>query len=114
VGQSSALSPILSTLYTSPVFHILEKHLKNLSISAFVLSFVDDGLFIVQSKSLTISNSLLFCSYNVVSSLLEKFGLILEHGKMEVFYFSRLHGVFNPPPLSLSEIGSLSLIFRDI
>ena len=111
--QGSVLSPILSTLYISPVFHILEKHLKNLNISAFILSFVNDGLFIVQSKSLTISNSLLFCSYNVVSSLLEKFDLILEHKKMEVFHFSRSHGVFNSPPLNLSEIGSLSLISRD-
>ena len=113
MGQGSVLSPILSTLYISPVFHILEKHLKNLNISAFVLSFVNDGLFIVQSKSLTISNSLLFCSYNVVSSLLEKFDLILEHKKMEVFHFSRSYGVFNSPPLNLSEIGSLSLISRD-
>ena len=30
VGQGSALSPILSALYLSPVLYILEKHLKNL------------------------------------------------------------------------------------
>jgi len=89
VGQGSALSPILSALYISPVFHILEKCLKNLKIPVSILSFIDDGLFIAQSKSLTVSNSLLFYSYNIVSSILDKFGLILEHEKTEVFHFSK-------------------------
>jgi len=87
VGQGSALSSILSALYLAPVLHILEKHLKNLKILVSILSFVENGLLIAQSKSLTISNSLLFCSYNITSSLLEKFSLIIEHEKMEVFHF---------------------------
>jgi len=114
MGQGPALSSILSALYISPVFYILKKHLKNLNIPVSVLSFVDDSLFIVQSKSLTISNTLLFCSYNVIFSLLEKFGLILEYGKIEVFHFSRSHRVFNPSPLDLLEISSLLLISRDL
>jgi len=96
VGQGSALSSILSALYLAPVLHILERHLKNLKIPVSILSFVDDGLFIAQSKTLTISNSYLFCSYNITSLLLEKFGLIMEYGKMEVFYFSGSHGAFAP------------------
>ena len=47
VGQGSALSPILSALYIFSVFHILEKHLKNLKIPVSILSFIDNGLFIV-------------------------------------------------------------------
>jgi len=47
VGQGSALSPILSTLYLSPLLYIIEKRFKNLKLPISILSFVDDGLFIV-------------------------------------------------------------------
>ena len=105
VGQGSALSPILSSLYFSPLLFILENRFKNLNILIFILSFVDDGLFIVQNKSFYISNSHLFCSYNILSKLLDSFGLVIEHSKTEIFHFSRSQGVFNPPPLDLSPLG---------
>ena len=70
VGQGSVLSPILSTLYLSPIFHILEKHLLNLKIPNSILSFVDNSLLISQNKSIQVSNTNLFCSYNVAYSLL--------------------------------------------
>ena len=104
VGQGSALSPILSALYLSLVLYILEKHLKNLKIPVFFISFVDDGLIIAQNKSINISNFQLFCSYNVLSNLLNNFGLIVEHSKTDIFHFNRSHGVFNPPPLNISTI----------
>jgi len=91
-------------LYLASVLYILEKHLKILKILVSILSFVDDGLIVAQSKTLKISNSILFCSYNITSSLLEKFGLIIEHGKIEVFHFSRSHRVFDPLPLNLSTL----------
>ena len=109
VGQGLALSSILSVLYIASVFHILEKCLKILKIPVSIFSFVDDGLFVAQSKLLTILNSLLFYSYNITSSILERFGLIMEHGKIEVFYFSRSHGVFNPPLFDLSILWGLIL-----
>ena len=105
VGQESALSPILSALYLTLFLYILEKQLKNLKIPISILSFVDDGLIITQNKSLDISNSYLFCSYNVLSKLLDSFGLAIKHSKTEIFYFSRSQGFFNPPPLDLSLIG---------
>jgi len=105
VGQGSALSPILSALYLSPLFYIIEKRFKNLNLPISTLSFVDDGLFIVQNKSISISNSHLFCSYNILSKLLGSFGLIIEHSKTEIFHFNRSHGPFNPPPLDLSLLG---------
>ena len=105
VGQESALSPILSTLYLSPLLYILEKCLKNLNISVSLISFVDDGLIISQNKLIDISNSQLFYSYNILSRLLIKFGLDIEHSKTETFYFNRSYGTFNPPPLNLSSIG---------
>ena len=47
VGQESAVSPVVSALYLASVLYILEKCLKNLKIPVFILSFVDDSLFIV-------------------------------------------------------------------
>jgi len=105
VGQRSALSPILLALYLLLFLYIIENHLKNPKILISIISFVDDELFISQSKSLHISNCCLFCSYNIMTNLLEKFGLIVEYSKTEVFHFNRSQGTFNPPPLDLSSIG---------
>jgi len=113
VSQGSALSSILSALYLSPLLHILEIHLKNIKIPVSILSFVDDSLIIAQNKSLYLSNSLLFCSFNVISNLLSKFGLIVKHSKTDVFHFSRLHSPFNPSPLDLSSFGSPILFSKD-
>ena len=114
VGQGSALSPILSALYLSPFLYILENYLKNLNILVSIISFVDDGLFIFQNKLLDISNSHLFCSYNIMTKLLDKFGLIVEHSKTEVFHFNRLHGPFNSPSLNLSSIGGSVLTPKNL
>ena len=113
VGQGSALSPIFSALYLTPFFYILEKQLLNLNISISTLSFVDDGLIIAQKRTLLSSNSQLFCSYNVLSNLLSDFGLVIEHGKTEVFHFNRSHGAFNLPPLDISPLGGPILCPKD-
>jgi len=105
VSQESALSPILSALYLSPLLYILEKHLNSLNIPVSLISFVDHSLFISQNKSIAISNMQLFCSYNVLLELLKKFGLSIKHSKTETFHFNRSHGMFNPPPLDLSPLG---------
>lgn len=97
VRQGLALSPILSALYLSPFLHILENQLKNLKIPISFLLFVDDGLLVTQSKSFQLSNSRLFCSYNVASILLLDFRLVVEHSKTKIFHFSRSIGLFNPP-----------------
>ena len=110
VGQGLALSPILSALYLSPFLHILEKWLKILNLKISILSFVNDSLLILQSKSLHLSNTFLFSSYNVASLLLSKFGLIIKHSKTEVFHFSRSYSYFNSPPLDLIPISRLSLV----
>ena len=85
VGQGLALSPILSALY----------------LSLF--------LYISQNKSFETSNFYFFCSYNVMTKLLDKFRLVVEHSKTKIFHFSRLHGSFNPPFLDLSPLGGLIL-----
>ena len=113
IGQGSALSPILSALYLSLIFYILEKHLKNLKIPVSILSFIDNGLFISQNVSLHVSNTNIFCSYNIVSNLLTKFGLVVEHEKTEVFHFSRQQGEFNPLPLDYTPIRGSVLRSKD-
>lgn len=110
VGQGSALSPILSALYLSPIF---EKQVKSLKIPISILSFVDNGLLIAQDRSMIVSNVNLFCSYNVISKLLTKFGLTMEHGKTDVFHFSRSHGCFDPPSLDLTSLGGNCLMPQD-
>ena len=45
-----------------------------------------------------------------MTKLLDKFGLIVEHLKTEVFHFNRSHGLFNLPPLDLSSIEDPILI----
>ena len=105
VGQGSALSPILSSLYLSPFLYILEKYFKNLKIPVSILSFVDNGLIIAQNKSFDVSNSQLFCSYNIISKLLISFGLVIKHSKTEIFHFSKSQGVFSLSPLDLSLLG---------
>ena len=57
VGQGLALSPILSTLYLSPLLYILEKHLKILNIPVSLIFFVDNSLFISQNTNIDTSNS---------------------------------------------------------
>ncbi len=59
---------------------------------------------LLRTKSLDISNSHLFCSYNVLSKLLDSFGLTIEHSKTEIFHFSKSQGFFNPSSLDLSPI----------
>jgi len=113
VGQGLALSPILSAIYLAPFLHILENHLKILKISISILSFVDNGLLVTQSKSFSTSNSILFYSYNIILFHFSRFGLIVKHSKTKVFHFTRSHGSFNPPPLNFLSIGSPMLYLKD-
>ena len=104
VDQGSMLSLILSALYLSPFIYILENCLKNIKILISIISFIDDGLFILQNKFINISNSHLFCSYNILTKLFEKFGLIVKYSKTKIFHFNRSQGVFNSPPLNLTPL----------
>jgi len=105
--------PILSALYLSLIFYFLEKHLKILKIPISIISFVDDGLFVSQSRSILHLNANIFCSYNVISFILSKYGLIIEHGKTDVFHFTRSHGTYNPSSLNLTAIGGPSLLPKE-
>ena len=114
VSQEFALSSILSVLYLFLISYILENHLKNLKIPISILSFIDNGLFISQNKSFSVSNMNLFYSYNVIFTLLIKFGLVMKYKKTEVFHFSRACGVFNPLSLDFTPLGRSILLFKTI
>jgi len=106
VGQGSALFPILSVLYIISIFHIFEKRSQNILSTIFVstLSFVDDSLFISQEKCYKKSNTNLFYSYSIISSLFKQFGLTIKCNKLEVFHFSKATKNFDPPPLDLEPL----------
>jgi len=113
IGQGSVLYLILSTLFILPIFYIFEKRKKSLKIPISFLLFVHNRLLISQEKSFDKKNSHFFCSYSIISSLLEQFGFIIKHIKTKVFYFSRLHSLFNFPSLNLSYIGDSILYPKD-
>ena len=97
VGQGSALSPILSVIYLSPILKTYQKHLKNTNkeIPTNTLSYVDDGLIISQEKSFKCSLFFLIDNYSVISNFLKDSGLAIEHQRSEVFHFSRAHSTPN-------------------
>jgi len=44
---------------------------------------------------------------------LMKYSLVVEHGKTDIFHFSRSHGVFNLPSLDLSSFGRPVLLPKE-
>jgi len=80
--------------------------LKKLSIpiSVSLLSFVDNSLFVSQEKSYEKSNAILYSGYNIVFSLFNKFGLVIEHNRSEIFYFSKSTKEANLSLLNLRSI----------
>jgi hypothetical protein len=100
VGQGSALSPILSALYIAPVMHSFSAHTQHLG--CIILSYVDDGTIIVQSKSLLTNLVPLKEVYWVIDDMLRVFGLVLEYDKSKIFHFTRTRRDI-PPPLALGN-----------
>ena len=76
----------------------------SIPISVFLLSFVDNSLFVSQEKSYEKSNAILYSGYNIVFSLFNKFGLVIEHNRSEIFYFSKSTKEANLSPLNLRPI----------
>ena len=88
LGQGSALSPVLSALCLSPMLKEFERRVR----VAVLISYVDDGTIIVQSKTWEDNLAKLKTAYKVVFELTQAMGLVLEHNKSEGFHFSRKHG----------------------
>ncbi len=54
-----------------------------------LLSYVDDGTIITQSRHLSVNMTVLKSAYGVIFDLFTRAGLALEHSKTELFHFSR-------------------------
>ena len=99
--------------YCSDFLYLWKKNKKSKDFCFFLL-FVDNGLFILWEKSFANTNANILFSYNIMSSLLDQFGLVVKYEKTEIFYFSRSYGIFNSPALDLSQIGGPILCPKDM
>ncbi|KAJ3567969.1 hypothetical protein NP233_g6018 [Leucocoprinus birnbaumii] len=95
VGQGSAFSPVLSALYLAPVIRLFERRAAH--VRCDILSYVDDGTLIVQRKTLADNLPPLHEAYRIMFNLFDAFGLVMEHNKSELFYFTCQHDDANLP-----------------
>jgi len=105
MGQGSALSPILSALYIASLLHLFPHRAQALNLDTSTLFYVDDGLLVSQGRTYNKTLPELTSSYSIVSDLMASFGLVMEHDKSEIFYFSRARNDSNPK-LDLSAISA--------
>ncbi|CAA7269042.1 unnamed protein product [Cyclocybe aegerita] len=94
VGQGSALLPVISGLFIAPVMKLF--YIKAAPLNMTLLSFVDDGTILAQSKQLDDNNVGLRKAYKIIYLLFVAFALVLEHDKTELFHFSRRRDAYNP------------------
>jgi hypothetical protein len=92
VGQGSSLSPILSALCLAPLLKEFERRV----CVAGLISYVDDGIIIVQSDTWDKNIVKLKSAYKIVFDLTQSMGLVLEHSGSEGFHFSWKHSDSNP------------------
>jgi len=64
VGQGSALSPVLSALFIAPIMKLFR--LQAIRLGSTLLSYVDDGTAVTQSKSLDDNNAVLKQAYAIL------------------------------------------------
>ena len=67
------------------------------ALKTSLLSYVDDGTVMTQSKSLDENRETLKDAYAVLLCLFVAIGLVLEHLKTEYFIFDRSHSDYSPP-----------------
>jgi hypothetical protein len=94
VGQGSALSPVLSALYIALLMKLYDREAEHLG--GTLLSYVDDGTIIAQAPDWDANCRTLKEAYGIIFRLFERFALVLEHDKSELFHFSRKHNDTNP------------------
>jgi len=81
---------MLLAIYLALIIKTFKKRIKNLkeSIATDILSFINDSLLISQEKSYELFSAFLLNSYNMISKILLDVGLVIEHSKSKVFYFT--------------------------
>ncbi|CAA7271382.1 unnamed protein product [Cyclocybe aegerita] len=71
-------------------------YIKAALLNMTLLSFVDDGTILAQSKQLDDNNVGLRKAYKITYLLFVAFALVLEHDKTELFHFSCRRDAYNP------------------
>ncbi|CAA7267343.1 unnamed protein product [Cyclocybe aegerita] len=94
VRQGSALSPVISGLFIAPVMKLF--YIKAAPLNMTLLSLVDDGTILAQSKQLDDNNVGLRKAYKIIYLLFVAFVLVLEQDKTELFHFSCRRDTYNP------------------
>jgi hypothetical protein len=97
VGQGSALSPVLSALVIAPLMKLYNLRAVNLALRSTLISYVDDGTVLVQSKEVEVNCRALAGAYAILFLLFTNAGLVLEHDKTELFHFTRGRTGFDLP-----------------
>ena len=87
VGQGSALSPPLSVLCIVPVIWLFAQAPPGAGTT--LLSYVDNRSIMDQAPRVELNLAVLKKAYARIYMLLTALGLEIEHGKTEVFHFSR-------------------------
>ncbi|CAA7271827.1 unnamed protein product [Cyclocybe aegerita] len=78
--------PVISGLFIALVMKLF--YIKAAPLNMTLLSFVDDGTILAQSKQLDDNNVGLHKAYKIIYLLFVAFTLVLEHDKTELFHFS--------------------------
>jgi hypothetical protein len=94
VGQGSAMSPMLLALYLMLIMRRFRA--SDISHRVNLMSYVDDGTIIAQSRRVEDNLPLLKEAYGWLFRAFESLGLVLEHDKSEVFHFSRARSFVGP------------------
>jgi hypothetical protein len=94
VGQGSAMSPVLSALYLTLIMRRFRA--SDVGRKVDLMSYVDDGTIIAQSRRVEDNLPLLKEAYGWLFRAFESLGLVLEHDKSEVFHFSRARSFVGP------------------
>src|SRR2546430_208310 len=89
------MSPVLLALYFSSVIKVFTVWACNLNCK--ILSYIDDGTLIVQSKNWATNLCVLKEAYRLMFYTLTSFGFAIEHDKLEIFHFLQKHNDANPP-----------------
>ncbi|CAA7267561.1 unnamed protein product [Cyclocybe aegerita] len=84
----------MSGLFIAPVMKLF--YIKVAPLNMTLLSFVDDGTILAQSKQLDDNNVGLRKAYKIIYLLFVAFALVLEHDKTELFHFSCRRDTYNP------------------
>lgn len=108
IPQGSPASPILFALFTTPLYHTIQRHFTenrgNLPHGAALpvpIAYVDDGMVYIASDTLNSNVSILSEVWDQIESWGTRTGVKFDPDKKEVMHYYRGHRDWIPPPITL-------------